>query len=270
MNNCVYLRIAGGLGNQLFQYSYALACARSQQRKLIINTYYQNQFIHPLALGSAKREFVLDKIGILAKDVTLICRKEKYILDKMFKLHVLRCRTIREIINKFNFVDYLDDYYCSAKDFGDSQKIVPEIKAIYHERNNIQKESGEACFVHVRAGDLLNQPSNPKCSRDYYENGFKEMEKRDIRKFSVITENVEYAKTLLPKAGRWQIDYQEPDTETNDFKSLTKAKYIISANSTFSWWAAILSECDVFVSPPFFYRYGDKPNVQENEIIVNH
>ena len=270
MKDCVYLRIAGGLGNQLFQYSYALACARSQGRQLIINTYYQNHFIHPLARASAKRDFVLDKMGIIADDVLVVSRKEKTILDKMLKLHGFRYRPIRSIAKKILSVDFLDDYYCSARDFAYSQQIVNKIKTIYHERNRNERENGEACFVHVRAGDLLNQPSNPKCSINYYKNAFDQMSKCSVRKYCIITESVEYAKTVLPKDKRWEIEFREPDTETNDFKQLTKAKYIISANSTFSWWAAMLSECNVFISPPFFYRCGDKPAVQKNELIVNH
>ena len=270
MKNCVYLRIVGGLGNQLFQYSYALACARSQGRQLIVNTYYQNHFIHPLARDSAKREFVLDRLGILADDVRVVNRKEKNILDILLKLHVLRYRLIRSVANNVVSVDFLDDYYSSGRDFVHSKKIVNEIKAIYYERNQSESETGEACFVHVRAGDLLNQPSNPKCSVDYYKNAFDLMEKYSVKKYNVITEDVEYAKTVLPKDKRWKIEYRKSDTEINDFKSLTKSKYIISANSTFSWWAAMLSDCILFVSPPFFYRCGDKPAGQNNEVIVNH
>ena len=99
------------------------------------------------------------------------------------------------------------------------------------------------CFIHVRGTDYINSQEwfLPK---KYYLEAMGEVKKinKDIM-FVVITDDIESANNVLP-----ELDIISNDMMV-DFNLLYLSRYAIISNSTFSWWAAWLSNKDISIAP---------------------
>ena len=74
--------------------------------------------------------------------------------------------------------------------------------------------------------------------------------KKDI-KFLFVTDDIEYCKSIYPNE-----EYISND-EFTDFYILSKCKYMIMSNSSFSWWTAFLNEkYEMIVGPKRWFNYN--------------
>jgi hypothetical protein len=99
------------------------------------------------------------------------------------------------------------------------------------------------CYINLRGTDM-KLISSQKLDVGYYNDGIRIMRLflPDI-KFLVITDDVEYGHEYFP-----DLEITTNDVHT-DFCLLNRAKYLIIANSTFSWWAAWLNLNNVVIAP---------------------
>ena len=73
----------------------------------------------------------------------------------------------------------------------------------------------------------------------------------DNLKFIVITDDIDAAAVLFPQFPAYHFSIAE------DFFVISHAKYLIIANSTFSWWGAWLNKaCKTVIAPKFWMRYN--------------
>lgn len=99
----------------------------------------------------------------------------------------------------------------------------------------------------------------------YFLNAVKEMQCRGIRDFQIVTDDVDYAKWLLPQfpiiSTRLPNESKKnlPDLIENkiarDFSLLQQARHLILSNSTFVWWAAWTNPNLQNVIAPKFWGY---------------
>jgi hypothetical protein len=264
----VFLRISGGIGNQLFQYSYGLAQAKrsGQSTQLKILAFYQNQFLFSGKKYSATRELRLVKLLGKQNDTNICNDKANFILDKLLRYRFFRNKVLRSLYLRLTGDLILDGYFQNQEEFSLSKTILTDLQELYRKNNERMNCFSSNCAIHVRAGDLLNQPWNQLCDKSYYSAAIDYMITNfKITHFDVISENEEYAKSLMPDIDGIVIKILPPGDEVSDFVSLADHPYIICANSTFSWWAAVLGGALYFCSPEYFYRPGDKPGKFDNE-----
>jgi len=109
----------------------------------------------------------------------------------------------------------------------------------------------EYCYIHFRGTDYKNWDSGTRfLPKKYFEDAINLVKnKNNDIKFVVITDDIEGAKDY----------FQEYDIISNDmmtdFKLLYYSKYCIIPNSTFSWWAAWLSDKVITVAPNNWLNY---------------
>jgi hypothetical protein len=113
------------------------------------------------------------------------------------------------------------------------------------------------CYVHIRGGDYKEIDwLLPKKYYDEAKNVI--LNKNPNIKFLIITDDIEYCKQIFPEE-----EYITNDVFT-DFYILSKSKYMIMSNSSFSWWTTYLNTNQVLIVGPkrwFNYnkldRFGD-------------
>jgi len=107
----------------------------------------------------------------------------------------------------------------------------------------------EYCYINVRGGDqktfILTLP------QEYYDRAVSLMRcvKPDM-KFVVITDETDFAKGYFPDFPVYS------NSKETDFCVLHYTKYVISAISTFCWWAAYLQDDNVVVAPHSWFNYN--------------
>jgi hypothetical protein len=269
--NSVVLRISGGIGNQIFQYSYAFALANKSgdSVRLKILSYYQNQFLSAGAKYSATRELRLINLFGEQSHTYISNNKAEFILDKLLIYRFFRSKFIRLLYLHLTGNLILDGYFQSQEDFMLSKSILADLQNMYRKKNKKSNNLSNRCAIHVRAGDLLNQPWNQLCNKHYYNLAINYIKSNfNIDQFDIISENEYYANSLMPNIDGVVIKILPAGDEVSDFTSLADYPYIICANSTFSWWAAVLGGPLYFCSPEYFYRPGDKPDKLDNEFCI--
>lgn len=98
----------------------------------------------------------------------------------------------------------------------------------------------DTCFIHIRGGDYVNHWLHDVKLSDYYKKSVAHMKSIGITKFSVFTNDKEYA---IQQNFLNDIDYElvNNDNEIESLVLMSECKAGITANSSFSWWGAYLN-----------------------------
>lgn len=261
----LYVRVTGGLGNQMFQLFKALGLNLENGKPIMLVDKYQNDFLRSKSFTeSASRDFSLEKLGLVDNAVTFRCLSPELLCRFIFKFRLAKVFGKSGVLRLFGNI-YLDEYFIKDESFGE---LIPWISCRLRKSRAMSLIEGAA--IHVRAGDLLRQPDNLLITRDYYEKSM-EMLARDfgVYKFLIVTEDIEFAKSYFTDLDvKYRLKYQA-SSETEDFITLIRHQYLITANSTFSWIAGLVGFADFFISPEYFYKPADKPKIVQNEIVMS-
>lgn len=245
----IYLRLAGGLGNQLFQISAGLLLAKSYSTTLnIIN--------NSLASYKTKRDPAYSKLLCLNRS-SLISKEPARpliyfavnrlrigrlplfgIKDVKFRMHPWR-RTIRAPI-------FMDGYFQDCWDEGLVQSAILIIRGLMADAPAplISIPSSHA-VIHIRGGDFLSHSSYNILDYHYYCRCILAASKYGYNYFHVVTDDLPHASTIvnqiheaLPFA---RFTFHDSRSDLEDFFLIFNAPARIIGNSTFAWWASALS-----------------------------
>lgn len=102
--------------------------------------------------------------------------------------------------------------------------------------------------IHVRRGDYINNPFYVDLwETEYYE---KAMTEFSGERFMIFSDDIEWCKQNF--IGK-EYSFNEDVVDYEAMNTLASCKGIIMANSSFSWWAAYLSDA-VIIAPKAWYR----------------
>lgn len=113
---------------------------------------------------------------------------------------------------------------------------------LYFEENYIEN----SVCVHIRGGDYVNNPFFDILNSNYYSNAIKyfNLQLKSV-KFYIFFDDFEQLIKMIPKFPiRYVLMSKISKTDVEDFILMTKFRYYIISNSTFAWWASILSKED--------------------------
>lgn len=120
------------------------------------------------------------------------------------------------------------------------------------------------CYISVRGGDFRGNPEIC-CDAKYYYRAISEMKLSGFNDFQIVTDDVEYAKQLLPGIKIASDLLKLDDSRNNqhliekkvarDFGILQQAKGIILSNSTFAWWAVWTNSNNPCVIAPRYWSH---------------
>ncbi len=118
----------------------------------------------------------------------------------------------------------------------------------------VQYPRDEYCYINIRGGD--QKTPQLTLPREYYDAALGIMlSKHHGLKLVVVTDDVDLSKWYFPN-----LPVHSNSKET-DFCLLHSAKYVISAISTFCWWACYLQDDNYVLAPKGWFLY----NINRNE-----
>lgn len=276
----IYIRLSGGLGNQLFQ----LAAALSVQKKVNLPiSFYTNH----LKNYETPREFMLEKIvnnqlNYFFKAPSLFVQLVlKYRINRAFPYFFSWCITNRNIksFSKRRFY-VLDDY------FQDVQQIQEGVNMVCDLINNaslnttiinsiINNFSNKSLALHIRRGDFLNKSNISvyiSLNNDYYKKGMTNFLYADKCCLFSETEIVDFAQIAeTPLIQSCELNISDID----EFLLMSSFNNLIIANSTFSFWAALAAKKrnpKTTVVYPEKWLYNDKEDEvwKKNNLVFNN
>lgn len=247
------IRIQGGLGNQIFQYSFALYLKEKTNENIYLDLRNYKK--------KSKRKYMLDKIF----DVNL--KKINYLLSTIY----LISEKIKEIItNKSKILYESKSHNVTEKDFSDYTYFIGywqdekyKMNLIKNTKRNIIANHNKVA-VHIRKSDYLDYPNNLTyfdiSFENYYEKAFKYFINRNhLIEFDIFTDDYNWVKKNIKSKYKLNIvDKGNLDSLTS-FNLMRRYENFIIANSTFSFWAATLSfDNAIKISPKRWFHDNNK------------
>lgn len=228
----VEVRYNGRLGNQLFMYAAGRIIAEELRYELSAN---------PIEGFEGTKEPVPGERH--HRPVQMLLPK-----DHPKVSDIVADRSSRKIVLKSYMQDYEHIKHRSL-----------DVKRWFGLPNGV-KADGDSVLVHVRLGDLADLGWAP--SMNYYS----EVIDKNFcgRKIIVATDDPESPR--LHALRKYEPSYASGDY-LEQFRLLTTASNLIIGTSTFSWWAAFLSDANVFA--PLMRRgyYSFRPFKNENYVV---
>jgi len=280
----IYLRLMGGLGNQLFQY----AAGRSLADRLGVELVLDGRYV---VRKSQHTGLALDAFNIRARVMTAAERQlfseRKIRLARWFKKLI---RPLGKVFwqTQFNYDPALDilpaghllsgfwqteryvhnmhqlrlDLVPKAPLSAPAQKVSEVIDAV------------ESVALHVRRGDYLKDQQtiarHGVCSQRYYQNAINYLlAQKPLAEFFVFSDDPEWVKAHLQLPPQCTYVSVANITTEEDLALISRCKHQIIANSTFSWWGAWLNNsCDKIVVCPT--PWFDDPSIATQDLLPAH
>lgn len=141
-----------------------------------------------------------------------------------------------------------EDYFLSYKEeIRQWLKVKPEYDCYEFSREHL-------CILHLRCSDYMDFPEL-FLRKKYWTDGMKQMKRIDPdMEFMIITNEVKEANKILPGVPAYNFDLAK------DYSILKNAKYLLLANSSFSYFPALCSETAAYILAP---KYWARHNVSD-------
>jgi hypothetical protein len=261
----------GGVGNQLFQYFAGLNLANStnSEVELVISQLNKHKSHHE---GSEITKFKpLEITNVQAKNTGRISSSLRRILFSL----CLRVRVFPRIAALMGFISdpflgkndkvfsaknyYLKGYFQTHRNFDSctpqQRKLFLTYQSQWCESLSEEIAASNAVAIHIRRGDYIeSSDSFGILTAGYYKQAINLLVERvENPSFYVFSDDVNAAKIILKELNLRDIAFIEPPAESSAVESLFLmglCKGLIMANSTFSYWAALLgNEKEIVVYP---------------------
>ena len=255
----IVVELAGGLGNQMFQYAAARSLALARETTLALDTSFYSTV--------EDRRFSLDAFALEASIATpalvsSLLRPRQLLRRAANHTRLLPAR-LRSVYREagfgfdptfFRLSDgvYLAGYWQSERYFAWARKTILADFRFRHALSGdslrlAEQASGEeSVSIHVRRGDYVSDPAtnlyHGTCGPEYYYRALDEVSKRARpERLYVFSDDIAWAEENLRFAPPTVFVASGDPRGISDMQLMSLCRHNIIANSTFSWWAAYLN-----------------------------
>lgn len=244
----IYVRLAGGLGNQLFQ----LAAASLLSRRV-------KQDIVPLIGGLSRYDTARqsDSLELLTATPRLLTSEASSAITRLLAETLRTGRWAPRVgINDHTFwknVDspwqrtphVLDGYFQHGWTLEAFNEAVAGFVVSAPSEQSRNVVSHDECVVHVRGGDFLQLPRFQVADTPYYLKALRLAANAGWSRIAVLTDDPVYANHLTSQLSEHlpELSFRILPTSKSalrDFDILRQARARVIGNSTFAWWASAL------------------------------
>lgn len=276
----IIVKMKGGLGNQMFQYTFAKYVETQAKDKVLLDfSAYENGNDKIRVPRIKKFKISLKDADINnISDICLIPNKPRfatfwhrvcvYIEKTLNKNYYFESSLLFKDFQEMQGRKYLDGYWQSYKYINLVKDMVineftPTEKLSEQSINFISRiRREEAVFVGIRKGDYTKEKAKyGSFPERYYTNAMDYIIRRKINPvFYIFTNDVEWCKANLDFK-KYHVIYREPDEQCDDFEELiimASCKHAIISNSTYHWWGAYLidNEQKIVIAPNNWFFDG--------------
>lgn len=245
--------LKGGLGNQLFQFFTAVKEAQQLHDEITLDTsYLRGNIGHDV--------FLLDKIVNFGPRVKVDNTNFKIQRIKN-QLYFLANAVSKNVLIRSGY-------------FQNLQQLPSNIfeSNLYYSFKTPKVSSARQCAVHIRLGDYLT-PRNASLyitdRSQYLQQAVMHLKERfGITKFHIVTDTPSKCLEYLPDNEIYEIFHSNDAIECFNFIRLSSSKII--CNSTFSWWAAFLSNPDDNIICPKHWFHDQELQKNSEAMLPNN
>lgn len=271
----IFIKLQGGLGNQLFQYAFARSLALELNEELFIDISYFGHDrpqhvvygLHPYNINGVVGNYPLINNTKMCLNETEEQKLNYYPQAEPFTTWGHMTSDELKGIDKIELPAYFDGFYQNFMDLKTNKLLMAErfykkhINTLHNDLeymvplsvhsqsiiNDMKKYDSIA--LHVRRGDYKSVLDFGLCSKEYFQKSIDIMiSKLDNPKFFIFCEDMEWARENLSiNAPHRFVDFKESiDIIGRGYAELLEVMascdHFIIANSTFSWWGAFLGK----------------------------
>ncbi|PKI12857.1 alpha-1,2-fucosyltransferase [Colwellia sp. 12G3] len=282
------VKVAGGFGNQLFQYAFYLALAKKHQEQVYLDnldmaTYrlhngYELEGIFKLDANyctTEQRSIVRKDNNVFTKLLSSLKNKlainNNYILEPKREHFTFHEKSFGEA----NTAIYYKGYWQHAKYLAG---IEVELKANlnfpeFELEQNIELShyitESSSVSIHVRRGDYVQHKAfGGICDLSYYQRAVEKINALvENPAFIVFSDDIPWCKENLNLEQAKFVDWNSGDNSYRDMQLMSLCKHNIIANSSFSWWGAWLNanENKKVICPDKWVHYTKATGVLPSE-----
>ena len=255
----------GGLGNQIFEYAYY---------KWLQEKFPNERFwgYYPIAGLSAHNGLEISQrfdaelpatsvisnlIGWVLFNVGRLCRR----------LHLPLISTCTQTNEKYDSIfhcDYWQDKKYEPTDFN----LLFNLSKIGRKNLSLLAEMEEknTIAIHIRRGDYLKSNVisiyGGICTEEYYKKAIEHVTSEvDNLVYIFFSDDPQYVRETFHIENMIVVDWNVGEDSVYDMYLMSKCKYMILANSTFSYWAARFNQCVKKVYCPTQWTNSNPPDI---------
>ena len=229
----IYVRLHGGLGNQLFQVASAYGIAKKYNCILILVSDFQKEsFPH--------QDEADTYIKTLFSTFRIIHIENLPPIPHYYEMDNVQCFHYNETLGETPI--YIEGYLQTEKYFKECRADILSFFKPY----DLQFDS---YFIHVRRGDFLKEKLYKLDLNDYYKRALLYMETvAPNSHYYIVSDDIAYCKeyALFEHLNKTFVE----DTTVNTLSIMASCKGGICSNSTFSWWGSYLIDSEKIVVFP--------------------
>ncbi len=281
----IVLKMAGGLGNQMFQYAlYKQLEYMGRNVRINDYTFYKSEDIRTRQIDIFKLSYQratkkeidrLNDSSLLFKDRLrrkIFGRNDKIYKEKQFHFDPM----------VFKLTDAcLEGYWQSEKFFPDVKEHLlesfcfPEPDTIKNKTYLKKIVSTNSVGVHIRRGDYLQKKYcglyEGICTKEYYEKAFQQMRIWHPNcHFFLFSNDIEWVSEQYQGNNFTVVSGNDEAHGYYDMMLMSSCKHQIVANSSFSWWAAWLNKNPEkkIIAPSKWLNQGDSRDIYTDEMFI--
>lgn len=264
------IEILGGLGNQLFEYSYYLYIKKKYSKETVC-TFFPNRHVGHNGFELTKWFDVELNEPSWSKPLCGIL----YWSSRIIRHLGMPVWFIREKENDKENVIFHEGYWQDKKyivESGILSSLQYKNYDLSEENKKIKEkiQTTNSVSIHIRRGDYLNHPElyGGICTSDYYAKALAKIKENvDDPTFFVFSDDLSFAQSLLRNEEIVVVDCNRGANSFYDMYLVSQCKNMILANSTFSYWAALLNRNHPLVVCPDRWTNIDSPDIILDEWI---
>jgi hypothetical protein len=264
----IIVRLVGRLGNQLFQYAFAL----SERRRLGVQAVIDDRFM---------RDLVSEYFHVKGLFRNKLIKKFVFRFNKFPSIYQDGVEDVQDFFSrhisdsKYYYAYFQSErYFNSIKDeIKDRIGIKRRFRDAFDQKYGQLFSNNKVLAIHCRFGDYVEYHREDLGGADftlpasYYQHALSLIPDLDSYLTILVTDDVEMCNNRI---GHIKNKMVVSDSEILDFQILLHADRLIIANSSFSWWAAYLNKKNAPVLVPEYWLGFKVKTEFPNSIIPPH
>ena len=296
------VNIAGGLGNQMFQYAFALMLKEHfpDEQVMIDTQHYHTLMFKHFGSVNLHNGYEIDRIFANAtlpvatpKDLRrLTYYIPNYVVSRIARRLLPKRKTEYVAPYSENFTrneevlrkgdTYYEGYWQCFDYYKDMKPLLRQTFS-HPEPNTYNKgliqsiKDSRSVGIHIRRGDYKDAPDfNGICTPQYYQKAIATLTADgQKRTFYVFSNDLGWCRQHLPELMKGHdivyVDGNRGSDSYWDMMLMTYCRELIIANSTFSWWGAFLnSQAATVCAPDPWLRRDCKKEIHDPQWVKIH